>query len=163
MISSKDAKEGTRNMHYHCPYQWFHRMGQGALSMVEGRQGGREQGTPHAQWDMPWCAAEKEWRVFIYISIRIFLNWSIEMKGRVTVTQSSKAAGKTIKKRGVPTKSKSSATRPKSESTNSTVIKHLKSRATTAKEHCCSRGCEQQPREQKSSTCQGMWPSGHLI
>ena len=27
-------------------------MGQEALSMVEGRQGGREQGTPHAQWDM---------------------------------------------------------------------------------------------------------------
>ena len=43
-------------------------------------------------------AAEKEWLVFISIPIRFFLNWSIEMKGRVTVTQSSNAAGKTIKK-----------------------------------------------------------------
>ena len=43
-------------------------------------------------------AAEKEWRVFIYFPIRLFLNWSIEMKGRVAVTQSSNAAGKTTKK-----------------------------------------------------------------
>ena len=35
MVSSKDANagEGTGNMWDHCPYQWFHRMGQGALSI----------------------------------------------------------------------------------------------------------------------------------
>ena len=53
-------------------------------------------------------AAEKDGRVFISFPIRFFLNWSIEVKGYFAVTQSSNAAGKTKKKRGVPpTKSKS--------------------------------------------------------
>ena len=59
---------------------------------------------------------------FFFFPIRFVLNCSIEMKDHV-VTQSSNAAGKTIKKQGVPTKSKSSATRATRESTNSTVIK----------------------------------------
>ena len=59
-------------------------------------------------------ASEKEWRVLISVPIRFFLNLSIEMKGHVAIMQSSNAAGKTMgKKRGVPTKSKSSATRAK--------------------------------------------------
>ena len=52
-----------------------------------------------------------------------FFNRSIDMKGHVSdgvaVTQSSNAPGKTKKKLGAPTKSKSSATRATSESTNS--------------------------------------------
>ena len=91
---------------------------------IEGHQGGREQGTPHTHNGI--CVAfhlrfapEKEWRV----PIRLFLHWSIEMKGRVAVTQSSNATGTSIKKRGESTKSKSSATRATSESTNSRVIK----------------------------------------
>ena len=42
-------------------------------------------------------AAEKEWQVFISFPIRFFFNWSIEMKGRLAITQSSNAAGKTTK------------------------------------------------------------------
>ena len=79
MVSSKDAKEvGNRERHTH-----------NRICMAF-----------HLRF-----AAEKEWRVFISFPIRLFLNWSIEMKGRVAVTQSRNAAGKTIKKRGVPTKS----------------------------------------------------------
>ena len=47
-------------------------------------------------------AAEKEWQVFISFPIRFFLNWSIEVKGYVAVTQSSNAAGKTIKNEKCP-------------------------------------------------------------
>ena len=97
MVSSKDAKEvGNREHHTH----------NGICVAFHLR-----------------FAAEKEWRVFISFPIRFFWNRSIEMKGHVAVTQSSNAAGKTIKKRGVPTKFKSSATRATSESTNSTGIK----------------------------------------
>ena len=88
-------------------------------------------------------AAEKKWRVFIFnrqafnINLfpnQIFLNWSIEMKGRVVVTQSSNAAGKTIKKGGVPTKSKSSARGATSESKNTTVIKQQHQRDIAARQ-----------------------------
>ena len=96
MVSSKDAKEvGNREHHMH----------NGICVEFHLR-----------------FAAEKQ-RNFYFFPDQIFLDWSIEMKGRLAITQSSNAAGKTIKKRGVPTKSKSSATRARSESTNSTVIK----------------------------------------
>ena len=51
MVSSKDANEGTGNMQDHCPYQWFHRMGQGALSMVSSKDA-KEVGNRDAQRDM---------------------------------------------------------------------------------------------------------------
>ena len=57
------------------------------------------------------------------ICVAFHMRLSVEMKGHLAITQSRNAAGKTIKKRGVPTKSKSSATRATSELTNSTVIK----------------------------------------
>ena len=69
MVSSKDTMEGgNREYHTHSGiYVAFHLR----------------------------FAAKKEWQVFISFPIRFFLNWSIEMKGRVAVTQSSNAAGKT--------------------------------------------------------------------
>ena len=84
----------------------------GAINgFIEGRQGGREQGTPHAQRDMRGispaiCRREGVASIYFFPD-QIFLNWSIEIKGRVrrvAVTQSSNAAGKTIRKRGAPTK-----------------------------------------------------------
>ena len=61
---------------------------------IEVRQGGREQGTPHAQWDMR-CRREGVTSIYFFPD-QIFLNWSIEMKGYVAVTQSSNAAGKKV-------------------------------------------------------------------
>ena len=69
MVSSKDAKEiGNREHHMH-----------NGICVAS-----------HLRF-----AAEKEWLVFVSFPIRFFLKWSIEMKGLVAVTQSSKAAGKT--------------------------------------------------------------------
>ena len=104
----------------------------GAINrFIERHQRGREQGTPHAQRDMldispAICRQEGVAtlaNIYLFPS-QIVLNWSIEMKGRVAVRQSSNAAGKTKKKPGAPTKSKSSATRATSELTNSTKNEH---------------------------------------
>ena len=82
----------------------------GAINgFIEGRQRGREQGTPHAQWDMRGispaiCRREGVASIYFFPN-QIFFNWSIEMKGRVAVTQFSNApAGKAKKKRGAPNK-----------------------------------------------------------
>ena len=104
-------------------------MVQGVLSIISSKDA-KEVGNREHHTHNGICVAfhlrfaEKDWRVFISSSfpIRFFLNWSIEMKGRVSITQSSKAAGKTIRKQGMTTKSKSSATRATRESTNSTLI-----------------------------------------
>ena len=91
---------------------------------IEGRQGGREQGTPHAQWDMrdispAICRREGVASIF-------FLSQSFELfnrnEGACRRYAIQQRCCKTIKKRGVPTKSKSCTTRATSESTNSTVI-----------------------------------------
>ena len=72
MISSKDSKEvGNREHHAHSGIYVAFQL---------------------------WFAAEKEWRVFISFPIRFFWNFSIEMKRRVAVTQSSSAPGMTMKK-----------------------------------------------------------------
>ena len=78
-------------------------LGQGALSMVSSKdtmEGGNREYHTHSGIYVAFhlrFAAEKEWQVFISFPIRFFLNWSIKMKGCLAITQSSNAAGKTIK------------------------------------------------------------------
>ena len=75
-------------------------------------------------------AAEKEWRVFISSQIRFFfeLNRNEGVFRHYAIQQ---RCWQDNKKRGVPTKSKSSATGATGESTNSTVIKQSNNRRGT--------------------------------
>ena len=102
----------------------------GAINrFIERHQRGREQGTPHAQRDMldisPAICRQEGVATLANIDLfssQIVLNWPIEMKGRVTVRQSSNAAGKTKKKTRSANQIQSSATRATSELTNSTKM-----------------------------------------
>ena len=67
------------------------------VSSKDAKEGGNRELPTHSGICVAFhlqFAAKKEWRVFISFPIRFRLNWSIEMKGRVAVTQSSKTKKK---------------------------------------------------------------------
>ena len=94
---------------------------------IEGRQGGRDQGTPHTQWDMcgishSICRREGVASIYLF-PVKIFLELVSRNEGASHRYAIQQRCWQDKKNRGVPTKSKSSATRATSELTNSTVIK----------------------------------------
>ena len=88
MVSSKDTNEGTGNMQDHCPYQWFHRRGQGQLSMVSSKDakevGNREYYT-HSGISVAFHVQFATWRKKLLDSgvwernslIQVFVLWLI--------------------------------------------------------------------------------------
>ena len=109
MVSSKDSKrprreQGTCRTAAPITESMVSSKGAGGAieGFIEGRKGGREQRTPHAQRDMcgisPAICRLEGVASICFFPNKFFLNWSIEMKGRVALTQSSYATGKTKKK-----------------------------------------------------------------
>ena len=99
--SSKDTCNNKLEVVGPLPYRWFHRRGQGALSMVSSKDA-KEVGNREHHTHSGICvafhllfAAEKEWRVFISFPIRFFFELVNRNEGacrRYAIQKNPKAA-----------------------------------------------------------------------